>query len=434
MLKRTMWLSAAAILITGAFVQPVYAAKKPAPHAAKAAAKKPAEKKPAAPAATEESSSEAGLDLTLRTSAAAMPVVTADGSTLETPASHVYLMDYDTGTVLASKASDNKMYPSSMTKMMTLYLIFEHLKDGTLTLGSQFTVSEKTWTNWNNKGSSMFLPINSQVSLEELIRGIAIQSGNDACVVAAEGLAGSEESFSKMMNEKAKTLGMQNTNFTDSTGWPDPNHTTTPHDLALLGTALVRDFPQYYHYLSEREFSFHNIRQYNRNLLLNNTALGVDGIKTGHTDAAGYGITLAAKQPGTGRRLILVVNGLGSETERASEGERLLTWGFSSFENKVLFKAGAPIVNAPVWMGREKEVALTVASDVISTIPKLGRDKIKITATMNTPIAAPAAAGTEYGKLAITMPNGTTQEVPLVAATQVEKLNIFARIPRLLGL
>ncbi len=425
MFRRVMWLTAASALVVGAFVQPVYAApKKPTPAA-----------KQAAPAqAAEESAGEAGLDLTLRSEAAKLPVITADGSELQSPASHVYLMDYATGTVLADKAGDKKMYPSSMTKIMTLYLIFDQLKSGTLALNNQFTVTEKAWVKWNNKGSSMFLPINSQVSLEDLIRGISIQSGNDACVVAAEGIAGSEEAFAKLMNEKGKALGMQNTNFTDSTGWPNAEHTTTAHDLAVLGAALVRDFPQYYHYVAEREFTFHNIRQYNRNLLLGNSALGVDGIKTGHTEAAGYGITLTAKEPGTGRRLVLVINGLDSEKDRAAEGERLLNWGFRSFENKVLFKAGTPIVKARVWGGKEKEVELAAAQDVIVTLPKLGRDKITINTTYMGPLAAPVAAGENRGTLKIALPNGTTQEVALVAAANVEPLSFFGRALRNLGL
>lgn len=428
MFRRAMWLTAAGVLITSAFIQPVYAApKKPATAAAKPAPKQEA------PAA-EETSSEAGLDLTLRTRAAAMPVATADGSEMQTPASHAYLMDYHTGTVLLDKAGSEKMYPSSMTKIMTLYLIFDQLKSGTLALSNQFTVTEKAWVKWNNKGSSMFLPINTQVSLEDLIRGISIQSGNDACVVAAEGIAGSEEAFSKLMNEKAKALGMLNTNFTDSTGWPNADHVTTPHDLAVLGAALVRDFPQYYHYVSEREFTFHNIRQYNRNLLLGNTALGVDGIKTGHTEAAGYGITLTAKEPATGRRLVLVINGLASEKERAAEGERLLNWGFRSFENKVLFKAGAPVVKANVWGGKQKEVELSAAKDVVVTLPKLNREKITLNTTYMGPIAAPVVAGQQYGTLKIILPGGASQEVPLVASGNVEPLSFFGRALRNLGL
>ena len=421
MLKRWSWLAVGMMIAAGAFGVVVQAKPEPATAAAAPAAK------------SEDASSEAGLDLTLRTKAAAETVKAADGSALTTPASHMYLMDYDTGSVLASKAADEKMYPSSMTKMMTLYLVFERLKEGSLALNAQFTVDSRTWVNWNNKGSSMFLPINSQVSLEDLIRGIAIQSGNDACVVTAEGIAGSEEAFAKLMNDKAKALGMANTNFTDSTGWPNPAHTTTPHDLALLGTALIRDFPQYYHYLSEREFTFHNIRQFNRNLLLNNPSLHVDGLKTGHTDAAGYGITLSAKDPATQRRLVLVVNGLDSDADRASEGERMLRWGFANFEDVIFTKAGQNVATAKVFMGEQKEVALTVANAIAVTVPKTKKDAVKASATYKSPLIAPVAKGADVGKLTLTFADGSTQEVPLVAAADVAKISWFARIGRSLG-
>lgn len=427
MLKRWSWFVASFVLITTAFglaaqAKPMIVKGTPVKR----------EVPPATPAssASEATDVEAGLDLTLRTRAAAMPVKTADGSVMETPASHAYLMDFDTGTVLASKAADEKMYPSSMTKMMTLYLIFERLKNGTLALNNQFTVAPATWTKWNNKGSTMFLPVNSQVSLEDLIRGIAIQSGNDACVVTAEGIAGSEEAFAKLMNEKAKSLGMTNSNFTDSTGWPNPEHTTTPHDLAILGAALIHDFPEYYHYLSEREFTFHNIRQFNRNLLLGNESLHVDGLKTGHTDAAGYGITLSAKDPASGRRLVLVVNGLDSEAARAQEGERLLKWGLMNFTNVTAFAAAKPIIPAAkVWMGEAREIPLTVATDVKVTLPKTAAKEVKATITYKSPLIAPVKRGQEVGTVSI-----GGRDYPLVAATDDAKLGWFARGIRALGM
>lgn len=405
MLKRWSWFTVAILLVTGAFS---FAAR-----------------------AQEESGGEAGLDLTLRTKAAAMPLTTADGSALESPASHIVLLDYSTGTVLAERAADSLMYPSSMTKMMTLYLIFDKLKQGTLSLDSQFTVSEKAW---RMQGSKMFVPLGSQIMLEDLLRGIAIASGNDACVVVAEGIAGSEEAFAGQMNEMAKKLGMTHTHFVDASGWPNAAHTTTPHDLALLAAAIIRDFPQYYHYLSEREFTFHNIRQFNRNLLLANAALHVDGLKTGHTEAAGYGITLSAVDPASNRRLVLVVNGLDSEALRASEGERLLSWGLHNFDNLVLFKPGQQITKAAVWMGTTLDAPLTVAADMVMSIPKIGRDKITITATYKGPLIAPLAAGTEVGTLSVTLPNGSKKEVPLVTAQPIEKLGFFARFLRRLGL
>ena len=428
MLKRWSWFAVGMVIVTSAFAFTAQAAQ---------SAVKAAPKVIAVPAvkADAEADSESGLDLTLRSKAAAMPVKTADGSALETTASHMYLVDYDTGTVLAQKAGDEKMYPSSMTKMMTLHLIFDGLKKGSLSLTNQFTVNEKTWVSWNNRGSSMFLPINSQVSLEDLIRGIAIQSGNDACVVAAEGIAGSEDAFAKQMNATAKEIGMTNSNFTDSTGWPNAAHVTTAHDLAVLATSLIRDFPEYYHYLSEREFSFHGIRQFNRNLLLGNPSLHVDGLKTGHTDAAGYGITLSAKEPVTNRRLVLVVNGLNSEAERASEGERLLQWGFTNFTDVLAFVADKPVVtDVKVWGGKERTIALGVASNIKISVPKTGNAAVKASVSYQSPLIAPVAKGSNVGKLTLVYADGTSKDFPLVAAADVAKLSFFGLIGRSFGL
>lgn len=369
-------------------------------------------------------------DTSLRTAGAAAPVITADGSQLISTASHIYLMDYDTGAVLAQKAGDAKMYPSSMTKMMTLYLVFERLKQGTLTLDTTFTVSEKAW---RMQGSKMFVPINAQIPLQDLIRGIAIQSGNDACITVAEGVAGSEEAFATLMNDRAKKLGMNASHFMDSSGWPNVEHYTTAHDLAMLAVALIRDFPEYYHFFGEREFTYHGIRQFNRNLLLGNPAMQVDGLKTGHTDAAGYGITLSARETATGRRLVLVVNGLNSEAERAQEGERLLSWGLHNFDDVTLFKAGQKVVDAKVWLGTQKQVPLTVAHDARATLSKVGSNKIKMVAEYQGPLDAPVKKGQEVGKLKITLPSGETQEIPLVAAGEVGRVSRLARIPHVIA-
>ncbi len=419
MLKHWSWLIVGMLIISGAFGLAAYAAPT-------AVVAQPAQ------GTTEEVSAEAGLDTSLRTAAALMPIKTLDGSEMQSPASHLYLIDESTGTVLAQKAADLKMYPSSMTKMMTLYMIFEGLKTGTVALDSQFTVSEKAW---RMQGSKMFVPLGGQIALEDLIRGIAVQSGNDACVVAAEGIAGSEATFAKQMNDTGKKIGMTNTNFVDASGWPHPDHVTTPHDLAVLGAALVRDFPEYYHYVSEREFTYNGIRQFNRNLLLGNPSLKVDGIKTGHTEAAGYGITLSAKDPASNRHLVLVINGLDSDTARAQEGERLLKWGFANFQAVKAFSAGAAITNAKVWMAAERELPLTIGSDVLVTVPKTGAAAAyKASVTYQSPLISPVTKGQEVGKLNITFADGSTKELPLLAAEDAPKLGFFARIPRALGL
>lgn len=362
-------------------------------------------------------------DTSLREMGAKSAVVTADGSQLETAASHMILLDYNSGTVLAEKASNAKMYPSSMTKMMTLYIIFDRLKQGSVSLDSQFTVSENAW---RMQGSKMFVPLGEAIRLEDLIRGIAIQSGNDACVTAAEGLAGSETAFAQIMNETAKKLGMNDSNFVDSSGWPNPNHYTTAHDLALLGVALIRDFPEYYHYFSEPEFTYHNIRQYNRNLLLKDN-IGVDGLKTGHTEAAGYGITLSAKDIATGRRLVLVINGTDTEAARAEVGKELLTWGFRNFEEVTLAAPGRKLANAAVYAGKQDTVALTVKEPVVLSVGRMGRDKVSMKANFKAPLTAPVAAGQEVGKLVITLPNGAVKEVPLVTSEAVEARGFFGR-------
>ncbi len=385
--------------------------------------------KPPSPAAV--STEEAGLDLSLRTSAAAMPVITRDGSTYSSAASHIYLMDADTGSVLANKAGEQKMYPSSMTKMMTLYLIFSKLKEQSLTLSSQFTVSEKAW---RMQGSKMFVPLGGQIGLEDLIRGIAIQSGNDACVVVAEGIAGSEDAFAKQMNDTAKAIGMTASHFTDASGWPHPEHTMTAKDLAVLASRLIKDFPEYYHYFSEREFVYHGIRQFNRNLLLGNPSLVVDGLKTGHTEAAGYGITLSAKDPASGRRLVLVINGLDSEVTRAQEGEALLKWGFANFKNVTAFRAGEAIIEAPVWMGALRTMPLTLNEPVIVTIPKTGQAGVKATVNYTSPLIAPITKGQQVGTLTITHTDGTTREVAVIAASDTQALSFIGRVGRRLGL
>jgi D-alanyl-D-alanine carboxypeptidase (penicillin-binding protein 5/6) len=351
------------------------------------------------------------------------------GLPFETKTSHMILLDAETGTVLAQRHAWDKMYPSSMTKLMTLYLVFDALKQGSVQLKDSFTVSQKAWAI---QGSKMFVPIGEQVPLEDLIRGIAIQSGNDACIVVAEGLAGSEEAFAERMNKKAKEIGMTGTNFLNSSGWPDENHYTTAGDLAVLASHIIAEFSEYYHYFSEKEFTYNGIQQFHRNVLLNNTALGVDGLKTGHTEIAGYGIVLSAKQP-DGRRLILVLNGLESQQARAQEGEAILNWGFRNFELLTLAKPGTVLASAPVWLGQQAEVALTLQKPLQLMLPNAERNKVTVKAEFNSPVAAPITQGQVLGKLIVTMPSGATREEPLVAASAVEKKGAFARIPDVIG-
>jgi len=383
------------------------------------------------PVAYAQEAAEPAPDYSLKEEGAKADVVTADGSALDTPASHMMLIDYNSGTVLAEKASSAKMYPSSMTKMLTLYVIFERLKQGSVSLDSQFTVSENAW---RMQGSKMFVPLGASIPLSDLIMGISVQSGNDACVTAAEGLAGSEQQFAQLMNKAAKSLGMKNSNFEDSSGWPNPDHYTTAYDLAVLAVALIRDFPEYYHYFSEPEFTYHGIRQFNRNLLLKDKPSGVDGLKTGHTEAAGYGITLSAREMATGRRLVLVINGLDSESARAEEGKKLLTWGFRNFEEVQIASPNKPVVDAKVWMGKAATVKLAPKSPIIMSVGRMGKPNIQMSATYKGPLTAPIVAGTEVGTLTVTLPSGGKREVPLVTTESVERLGFFGRALAAYGL
>ena len=253
-------------------------------------------------------------------------------SALETPSKQAILIDMTTDTVLFSKNADELMTPSSMSKIMTIYKLFGRLKDGGLSLTDTFSVSEKAW---RKKGSKMFVSLKSRVKIEDLIRGIIVQSGNDATIVVAEGLSGTERTFAEELNSSAKKLGMTNSNFTNASGWPDPGHETTARDLAILAAATIRDFPEYYHYYAETTFTYNGIKQGNRNPAIYQN-IGADGLKTGHTEAGGYGLTASAIRKD--RRLILVINGLASKKIRAIETERLFDWGFREFSNYSLFK------------------------------------------------------------------------------------------------
>jgi D-alanyl-D-alanine carboxypeptidase (penicillin-binding protein 5/6) len=341
---------------------------------------------------------------------------------LDTKAKQMILVDFKTGTVLSGKNQDEKMYPSSMTKLMTAYLAFEQLKNGTLSLDDTFSVSKKAW---ETGGSKMFVRVDTRVRVEDLLRGIIIQSGNDATIVVAEGLAGSEEAFARKMTDKARELGMMNTNFKNASGLPDPDHYTTARDLATLAAALIRNFPEYYHFYSETEFTFSDITQQNRNPLLYRD-VGVDGLKTGHTEAAGYGLTASAVR--NGQRLIVVVNGLESTRERAQEPERILDWGFREFGTFPLFAAGETVADATVWLGTEARVPLIVQEPVSIVMRRAVRDDLKVTLKTQEPIAAPIEPGSVQGELVVSAPGLDTITIPVVAGEPVERLGSFGRL------
>lgn len=342
---------------------------------------------------------------------------------IDTTAVQVFIVDYDTGAVLYEKNPDQPVHPASMSKLMTVYLLFEALKAGTVKLDDSFAVSEAAWAL--NEGSTMFVGIDSHIAVEDLIRGIVVQSGNDACLVIAEGLAGSEAAFVERMNAKAKELGLNSSHFANSHGLEDANHLMTVRDLATLARHLIADFPEYYHYFAEKEFVFNGIKQGNRNPLLYRDP-SVDGLKTGHLSVSGYGVTISAKREG--RRLIMVLHGMSGMQERAEEAQRVLDWAFREFDNYTLAKTGTPMADAPVWLGQQPSVPLLVGADLIVTLPRGMRDKVSAKAVFEGPIPAPFPAGESVGELVVSAPGMPDMSVPLVTGAGVEKLGFFGRV------
>lgn len=356
----------------------------------------------------------------------------APARAIETIAREAILMDTTTGEVLFEKNADQPMAPASMSKMMTAYMIFERLRDGQLSLDDTFSVSETAWRKGGAKSgsSTMFLEPGTRVRVEDLIRGIIVQSGNDASIVIAEELAGGEEAFALEMNRRARELGLRDSTFKNATGWPDPGHVTTARDLAILAIRTIEDFPEFYHYYAEKEFTYNGIRQINRNPLIYKD-IGVDGLKTGHTVDSGYGLAASAKRGD--RRLILVVNGLLSRKARGREPERLLEWGFREFNNYTLFKAGDLVTEADVWLGRKAAVPLLIEGDLVITLARKARLGMKVTVEYEGPIPAPVAKGDRLAKLVVTAPEREPLEVPLVAGADVERLSLFGRLGAALG-
>lgn len=342
---------------------------------------------------------------------------------LVTNAQHAYITDYTTGAVLLDKLATERLHPASMSKLMTIYMLFDSLKRGDVKLSDTFHVSEKAWAT---QGSKMFVEINSAIAVEDLIRGIIIQSGNDACVVVAEGLAGSEEAFADRMNKKAKEIGLLDSNFVNASGLPDPNHLMTAKDLATLARRLIDDFPEYYKYFSEHEFTWHGIKQGNRNPLLYRQGSGVDGLKTGHTEEAGFGLTASAVRDG--RRIIMVVHGLNGMQQRADEAGGLLDWAYREYANYVIAKPGTVLGEATVWMGSEKTVPFTVESDLLVTLRRSEREKIVAKAVYQGPIAAPIVKGQQVGELLIDFPGMPQSKAKIVAAKDVSDLDFGGRI------
>ena len=356
--------------------------------------------------------------------AAAAAVPTSPAATpigpIDTAARWAVAIDFTTGATLLDKDADVPMPPSSMTKLMTEYLVEKNLASGKLKLDQMLPVSERAW---KTGGSRMFVQVGTTVSVEDLIRGLIVDSGNDACIVLAEGVAGSEEQFVVLMNAEAKRMGLTQTNFQNCTGLPDPDHHMSARDIATLARRIIIDFPQYYHYDSERTFKYNNINQLNRNELVQRGT--ADGLKTGHTDAGGFG--LCASTLRAGQRIILVINGAPTSRLRAEEGEKLMDWAFRSFENVTLFAAGDTVDQAPVYLGAAPSVPLVGGRDLVMTMPRDWRSRTKVTISYESPLRAPVRRGAEIGTLSVTGSGMGDLQLPLLAGADVPRLGLPAR-------
>ena len=352
-------------------------------------------------------------------------VIAPAHAAFETRAEAAFVLDVTTGTVLLDKRGDVPLPPASMSKLMTLNMLFEALEDGRVTLDTQFRVSTKAK---NMGGSTMFLNETDRPTVEELIKGIVVLSGNDACVVVAEGLSGTEEAFSRQMNERAKALGLENSIFANSSGWPHPNHRMSMKDLGLLAARLIEVFPQYYGYFAMTEFPYDGRapqNRFNRNPLLK-LGIGADGLKTGHTQEAGYGLVGSAVQGD--RRIVFVLTGMDSETQRAEEAESMVNWAFRQFVYRTVTEKGTVLAEAPVWMGEAATVGLVPGEDVAMLIPALVRGDIVGDVVYRGPIQAPIAEGQELGELVIALDGIPEMRVPLVSDRAVARGGFLPRL------
>lgn len=339
---------------------------------------------------------------------------------VDTAAKYALIIDYTTGATLLEKEADVPMPPSSMTKLMTAYIVYSALKEGKLRLTDELPVSERAW---RMGGSKMFVQIGTSVPVEDLIRGMIVQSGNDACIVLAEGIAGSEEQFAELMNTKGRAIGLTQSNFRNATGWPDPQHRMSCRDIATLASRIIQDFPEYYHYDSEKSFKYNGIEQGNRNPLVQKGT--ADGLKTGHTEEGGFGLVASSER--NGRRVIEVLNGMNSMKQRAEESERLMEWAFREFENVTLFAAGDVVEYAPVWLGASPTVPLVGGKNLVVTLPRSWRKNATIQIAYDAPVKAPVQRGDTLGRLSVSGQGVPQMDVPLLAGNDVPKLGLPGR-------
>ena len=347
----------------------------------------------------------------------------------EVAAGSYLLIDLTSGQTLAERNADASSDPASLTKLMTAYVVFQALKEKRITLDQKVPVSKRAWDERKEGGSLMFIDTTMTPTVDELLRGTIVQSGNDSSVALAEAVGGTVEQFAAMMNRQAQAWGLKNTHFVNVTGLTDPNHKTTARDIAVIAGHIIRDFPEFYDYYSIREYKYNNINQPNRNLLLRRDP-SVDGMKTGHTEAAGYCLVASAQRdfPNGKRRLLSVVMNTASEAARANESQKLLNWGFAAFDAIRLFEDGKPMTTVPVWKGSENEARLGAASAVYVTVPRGEGDKLKTTIERTDPLVAPLTKGQRVGTLKVATASGApVAEVPLVVMDEIEQAGIFGR-------
>ena len=363
----------------------------------------------------------------------AAPATIAGGKTtndagFQTAAPHAILIEAETGTILFEKGADALVAPASLAKLMTAETVFNEIREGNVKLDEEFVVSERAWRKGGapSGGSTMFAPIHSRVKVSELLQGAIIQSANDGCIALAEGIAGNEESFARLMNGRARELGLTQSNFTNSTGLPDPEQRVTSRELAKLARHIIATYPEYYKWYGEKEFTFNKIRQQNRNPLLAMN-IGADGMKTGFTNEAGYGLVGSAVQ--NGLRLIVVVNGLKSANDRADEAKKLLNFGFNGFESRQLFAEGQQIGDARVFGGQQRYVPLQVAGGkaVRLMVPKNSGERLLARVVYVGPIRAPIDQGKQIGTLKVWRGDNVALEVPLQAVQSVEAGSLYKR-------
>jgi D-alanyl-D-alanine carboxypeptidase (penicillin-binding protein 5/6) len=346
----------------------------------------------------------------------------------DTRATSAWVYDMTTHTVLMDKNGETPMPPASMSKLMTVNMLFEALKDGRVSMDTTFAVSAKAKAMTAAGGSTMYLQESDRPTVEDLIHGMIINSGNDACVVVAEGLAGSEEAFAAQMTERARALGLENSTFANASGWPDPGQRMSMKDLGLLSVRLIEQFPDLYPVFSETEFNYKNrapANAHNRNPLLE-LNIGADGLKTGHTEEAGFGMVGSVKQGE--RRIVFAISGMASAKERAEEAERIATWAFREFALKTVAKAGVQVATANVFMGDASTVGLVPAEDIRLLVPALAHDGLSAQVVYTGPISAPIAKGAEVAQLVISVPGLPDHQEPLVAETDVAKGGFVTRL------